>query len=73
MVVELTMMTAVASRLCHSSSVCVRGIKPLMANNAGGIDDLVAISIAADEDNPIAHTDPLPNTRPLPPRDNPSL
>ena len=46
--------------LCQRKSVCVSGISPLMLNNDGGIEDLVAISIAAEEDNPIAHTAPSP-------------
>lgn len=46
--------------LCHKNRVCVSGISPLIANSDGGIDDLVAISIAADDESPIAHTAPRP-------------
>jgi len=52
--------TAVVAMLCHKNSVRVSGINPLIANSDGGIDDLVAISIAADDDRPIAHTAPRP-------------
>ncbi len=31
-----------------------------MLNNEGGIADLVAISMAAEDDSPIAHTAPSP-------------
>ena len=53
-------MTPVASMLCHRSKVCVSGINPLIANSDGGIAVFVAINMAADDDNPIAHTEHVP-------------
>ena len=60
---DTTISTAVIAMLCHRNRVRVSGISPLMANSDGGIADLVAISMAADDDSPMAHTAPEPEIR----------
>ena len=42
--------------LGHRKMVLVSGISPLMANSLGGSALLVAISIAAEDESPSAHT-----------------
>jgi hypothetical protein len=64
---ETTIRTAVVAMLCDKKSVCVRGISPLIAKSDGGIDDLVAISIAADDESPMAQTAPRPRYAAAPP------
>ena len=54
------MRIAVVAMLCQRNRVCVSGINPLMVNSVGGMADLVAISMAAEDDSPIAQTAPRP-------------
>src|SRR5438477_597205 len=51
-VTETTIKTAVVTMLGHRNSVCVSGIRPVMASSDGGIEVFVAINIAADEESP---------------------
>ena len=46
--------------LGHKKSVWVSGMSPLILNSEGGIADFVAISIAAEDDSPMAQTAPRP-------------
>jgi hypothetical protein len=57
---ESVMRIAVITRLGHKKRVWVSGIRPLMPNNVGGMADLVAIIMAAEDDRPIAQTAPNP-------------
>jgi hypothetical protein len=57
---ESAIRITVVAMLGHKNSVWVSGIRPLMLNNVGGIADLVAIIMAAEEDSPIAQTAPSP-------------
>jgi hypothetical protein len=54
------MTTSAVNMLCHRNKVWVSGMSPLMANRDGGREDFVAISMAAEDDNPSAHTEQLP-------------
>ena len=55
-----TISTAVSAIDCHRKIVCVNGMTPVIASNAGGMLAGFACSCAAEDDNPIAHTDPMP-------------
>jgi hypothetical protein len=55
-----TMRIAVSAQDCHRKIVCSNGITPVIASNAGGMLPGFAWSCAAEDDNPIAHTDPIP-------------
>ena len=57
---DSTIRMTVVAMLCHKKSVWVSGIRPLMLNSHGGMADLVAISMAAEEERPIAQTAPRP-------------
>src|SRR5258708_25424894 len=70
---DTTIKITVVAMLCHKKSVCVSGISPLMLNSDAGIALFVAISIAAEDDSPIAHTPPSPRyaAAPAPPQSIP--
>ena len=57
---ETTTSTAAIDMLCQRKIVCVSGITPVIGSSAGGIDDFVACSSAADDERPSAQTLPSP-------------
>ena len=57
---ETAMTMTAVTMLCQRNKVWVSGMSPLMANSEGGMADLVAISIAAEDERPSAHTEQVP-------------
>ena len=54
------MRIAAVARFCHRKIVCVSGITPVIGRSAGGMEDLVACSSAAEDERPRAQTLPRP-------------
>ena len=54
------MRTTAVTMLCQRKIVCDSGSTPEIGSSEAGIDPLVAMSSAADDDRPSAHTLPRP-------------
>jgi hypothetical protein len=54
------MRIAVSAHDCHRKIVCSNGITPVIASSEGGMLAGFACNCAADDDKPIAQTDPMP-------------
>ena len=55
-----TISTSVSAIDCHRKIVWLNGITPVIASRAGGMLAGFACNCAADEDSPIAQTEPRP-------------